>query len=144
MIVPKGYSGGFSNLYGPGLCHPGLRPTQRWNDYVLKYFEQKVVNKSGECRTKMSQAENDIIELRNRFKQACRPGEWVSDDDFDKELSTKKKIFFKQNFNVIIFHPNDLFFLFIINFQKKSIHNYVNCATIKKSVNITMTKVTVT
>lgn len=88
VVVPKNFTSsenGFSSLIGSGFCHPGFSQSQRWNDRILKYFEQKVMNNL--CRADKTVTENEIINLKDFFKKACRPGQWVSDKKFDEELS---------------------------------------------------------
>lgn len=85
VIVHKNYTATENqiNLSGKGLCHPGFSRSEDWNDRALKYFEKKVVsNKCGYPRI-----ENEIANLRDYFKQGCRPGNWVLDENLDKELS---------------------------------------------------------
>lgn len=82
----------FNNLKNEGICHPGFSATQWWNDYILKYFERKVV--TSECRDNMTIAENELENLRNFFGKACRPGDWTSDFTFDQILSKFIKIVF--------------------------------------------------
>ncbi|XP_001600442.2 transferrin-like [Nasonia vitripennis] len=90
VVVPKSFTpteGGFSSLIGSGLCHPGFSQSQRWNDRILKYFEQNVMNNV--CRAEMTVAENEIANLKDFFKKGCRPGPWVSDKTFNEQLKKK-------------------------------------------------------
>ena len=73
------------SLKGGGLCHPGFINTQNLNDGVLKHFERSVYG--NECNKDVTDAENELINLKNFFGKSCRPGEWVPDKTLDETLS---------------------------------------------------------
>lgn len=74
-------------LRNSGFCHPGFSKSQWLNDYILKYFENKV--NPPQCQDDVTIIENEIRNLRNFFGKACRPGEWASDSSFDQQLKRK-------------------------------------------------------
>ncbi|KAJ8667093.1 hypothetical protein QAD02_008755 [Eretmocerus hayati] len=90
VVVTRNYTAkenSFGGLIGAGYCHPGFGKSQIWSDFVMKYFEEKVLNNV--CRKHLTVAENEIINLKEFFKKGCRPGEWSSDPILDKKLKKK-------------------------------------------------------
>ncbi|TGZ55687.1 Transferrin [Temnothorax longispinosus] len=75
------------NLKDSGFCHPGFSQSQWWNDYILKNFENSV--NPLQCQDDVTAIENEIINLKNFFGKACRPGEWAADSAVDQELKKK-------------------------------------------------------
>ncbi|XP_018349576.1 PREDICTED: transferrin-like isoform X2 [Trachymyrmex septentrionalis] len=76
-------------LKNNGFCHPGFSQSQWLNDYILKYFENTLSVNPLQCQDNVTVIENEIINLKNFFGKACRPGEWASDKSIDQELKKK-------------------------------------------------------
>lgn len=100
---------GLDLLKNADFCHPGFSKSQRWNDYILKYFEKKVYHPH--CLENATVAESEINSLVNFFGKACRPGEWVPDDEVDKELSefaTERSISLRDTSLVYFIAPSNV------------------------------------
>ncbi|KYN20902.1 PREDICTED: transferrin-like [Trachymyrmex cornetzi] len=78
-----------ARLKNNGFCHPGFSQSQWLNDYILKYFENTLSVNPLQCQDNVTAIENEIINLKNFFGKACRPGEWASDESFDQKLKEK-------------------------------------------------------
>ncbi|KAL6260238.1 hypothetical protein P5V15_007771 [Pogonomyrmex californicus] len=74
-------------LRNAGLCHPGFSESQWWTDYILKHFENTV--NPLQCQDNVTAIESELRNLRDFFGKACRPGEWVADISYDRELKRK-------------------------------------------------------
>lgn len=72
-----------------GFCHPGFSQSQWLNDYILKYFENTLSVNPLQCQDNVTVIENEIINLKNFFGKACRPGEWAPNKSIDQELKKK-------------------------------------------------------
>ncbi|KAG5334442.1 TRF protein, partial [Acromyrmex charruanus] len=72
-----------------GFCHPGFSQSQWLSDYILKYFENTLSVNPLQCQDNVIVIENEIINLKNFFGKACRPGEWASNRSIDQELKEK-------------------------------------------------------
>lgn len=86
VIVRKDIAS-FAGLRNKRYCHPGLfySSSQKWSEYVLKYFERNVSTLS--CQRDMSAVEIEVLSLNTFFGRSCRPGTWSFDPKEDAALS---------------------------------------------------------
>lgn len=91
-VVREDFPGSLNALKGKNFCHPGFSKSQLWSDRVLKHFERVVLTSTNSVSCNESSrtaAEDELSALSSFFKSACRPGEWVSNDNLDKKLKEK-------------------------------------------------------
>lgn len=77
----------FEGLKNKRYCHPGLfySSSQKWTEYVLKYFERNVSLPN--CQSDMTAVEIEVSSLNSFFGRSCRPGTWSFDPKEDAALS---------------------------------------------------------
>ena len=89
VIISKADISTISDLKGKKYCHPGFDTTDV-SPYSLKQLEMAIIkeNTTYTCNSNTI-VENEVKYLAEYFGPSCRPGSWVQNSTFDKELSRR-------------------------------------------------------
>lgn len=85
VVVKANHSEGINGLKGKQYCHFGFNEEIAMTLRAKQEFEIGIIDR---CRNRDNNVtEREIQLLSNAFSKACRPGRWVEDEEFDRQLS---------------------------------------------------------